>query len=253
MRRLLSVLVIGFVLVGCSGTPGTAPTEGPAAVGSGASAAPAASSGPSPDAETAAPPSSPASAAPSEAAVNGGALPTACAQGLAKYLTEIEPIVSSFDPATATLGDLSTADQAVHDKSIELLMANNATAPYSCSEVGLEWAYFDSKTPWDAVLVVAGDAAPGTVAYLTAIRDEAAIDLAKVTDYGVEGCDAAVAKIRQLIAAAGSGRNGAEGMGIKDGLALLGLYKAYMSDVGHEICPRDVLGNDEFDFFGRMG
>ena len=248
MRRLLSVAVIVLVLVGCSGSPGSAPTVGSAAQSS-APSAPAASSGSSAPAA-----SSPASAAPSEATGNGAALPAACAAGFAKYLTEIEPIVSAFDPATATLGDLETADQAVGDKSYELLTANNSTAPYSCSEVGLEWAYFDSNTPWDAVLAVAGTAAPGTVGYLTAVRDMAMIDVAKVTDYGVEGCDAAVASIKNRVGAEVSGgTSGAEEMGLKDGLALLGLYKAYLADVRNEICPRDALGNDEFDFFGAMG
>ena len=87
--------------------------------------------------------------------------------------------------------------------------------------------------------------------YLTAVRDMAAIDVAKVTDYGVEGCDAAVAKIKAGVAAGGAG--GAEKMALQEGLALLGLYKAYLADVRNEICPRDQLGNDEFDFFGAMG
>lgn len=147
-----------------------------------------------------------------------------------------------------------TADQAVGEKSVELLMANNATAPYGCSEAGLGWAYFDSNTPWEAVLAVAADAAPGTVAYLTAVRDMSAIDVAKVSDYGVEGCDAAVAKIKERVAAESSGgAAGAEEMGLKDGLALLGLYRAYMRDVQTDACPRDALGNDEFDFFGDLG
>jgi hypothetical protein len=72
-----------------------------------------------------------------------------------------------------------------------------------------------------------------------------------VTDYGVEGCDAAVAKIKDGVAAGGA--DGAEDMALQEGLALLGLYKAYLADVRNEICPRDQLGNDEFDFFGAMG
>lgn len=213
---------------------------------SSAPSAPAASS-----AGGSAAPSSPASAAPSAATSNGAALPTACAAGLAKYLTEIEPLVSSFDPAKATLGDLSKADQAVGEKSYELLSANNSTAPYSCSEVGLQFAYFDTNTPWDAVMAVAGTSGPGTLGYLTAVRDMSMIDGSKVTDYGVEGCDAAVAKIKAGVASGPA--DGAAAMGLQEGLALLGLYKAYLADVRNEICPRDVLGNDEFGFFGAMG
>jgi hypothetical protein len=196
----------------------------------------------------------PSGAVPSQAAGNGGVLSGACESGFAKYLTQIESIVTAFDPTTATLGDLSAADQAVGDKSIELLMANNATAPYSCPEAGLQWAYFDSNTPWDAVLAVADAQAPGTVAYLTAVRDMAAIDVAKVADYGVDGCEAAVASIKQQIAAAVKGGAAkAEAMTLMDGLALLGLYRAYMADVRNDVCPKDVLGNDEFDFFGVLG
>jgi hypothetical protein len=243
--------VLAITLLGCSASPGAAPS-----VGAAASSAPAASAeepAPSVDAGASPAPSAEASSAPSSAA-GGAALPASCAEGFAAYLRQIEPIVSSFDPADATLGDLSTTKQAVQEKSVELLMANDATAPYSCSEVGLEWAYFDSNTPWDAVLVVAGDAAPGTVGYLTAVRDMAAIDVSKVTDYGVEGCDAAVASIKERVAAELSGgASGAEEMGIANGLALLGLYKAYLRDVQTGACPRDALGNDEFDFFGRMG
>lgn len=199
-------------------------------------------------------PSFPASAAPSGGTGNSGALPAACAEDFAKYLADIEPVVSAFDPATATLGDVSTADQAVNEKSIELLMANDSRAPYSCSEVGLEWAYFDSNTPWDAVLALAASTAPGTVGYLTAVRDMAAIETAKVTDYGVDGCDAAVASIKERVAAERSGGTaGAADMPLQDGLALLGLYKAYLADVRNGVCPRDVLGNDEFGFFGSIG
>jgi hypothetical protein len=82
----------------------------------------------------------------------------------------------------------------------------------------------------------------------------AAIDVAKVTDYGVEGCDAAVASIKERVAAEISGGvSGAEEMNLEDGLALLGLYKAYLADVRNEVCPRDELGNDEFGFFGSIG
>ena len=241
MRRLLLLVVV--VLMGCSG-PGTAATAEP---GNGSTA-------PTVRPPEPAIPSSAASPASSESSGGAAVLPGACESGFAKYLHDIESIVSSFDPATATLGDLSSVEQAVQEKSVELLMANNATAPYSCSEAGLEWAYFDSNTPWEAVQAVAAREAPGTVAYLAAIRDMSAIDVAKVTDYGVEGCDAAVASIKERVAAELSGGSaGAEEMGLKDGLALLGLYKAYLRDVQDGACPADALGNDEFGFFGAIG
>ena len=250
MRRFLPLLVI--LLVGCSGAPGSsadgqtpassAPTDAGGAAGSVEPGSPSA-------------PSSEASTAPSEASsAAAGALPAACAAGFAAYLTEIEPIVSSFDPASATLGDLSTADQAVDDKSYELLQANDSTAPYSCPEAGLDWAYFDADTAWDAVLAVAGEAAPGTLAYLTALQAWKKLDVAVVSDYGIEGCDAAVASIKERVATETSGGvSEVADMPLDDGLAMLGLYRAYLHDVQNEVCPRDELGNDEFDFFGRMG
>jgi hypothetical protein len=254
MRTLLSVLLIALALAACSGSPGATTAPG-TSTGTSSSAAPPTSAASAAPGESAAPSTGAggSSAAPSQAAGSGTVLSGACQSGFSKYLSQIEPIVKDFDPATATLGDLSTVKQAVQEKSVELLMANNATAPYSCSDEGLEWAYFDSSSPWDGVLAVAADKAPGTVAYLTAIRDMAAIDVAKVADYGVEGCDAAVAKIKEQVKAAAKGDAHAEAMTLKDGLSLLGLYRAYLADVRNGVCPADVLGNDEFDFFGALG
>ncbi len=249
MRRFLPLLVI--LLVGCSGGPGSAST-GASTASSNSPSAPAGSAvSPAPAGSGAA---SPVASTEASAASNAGPLPADCAKGLADYLVAIEPLVSKFDPAKATFGDLVTAKDAVQTKSVELLMANDATAPYSCSEVGLEWAYFDSRSPWDAVLVVAGDAAPGTVGYLTAQREMSAMDVNPVTAYGVEGCDAAVASIKKGVKAhSNKGKSEVVDMGFKDAVELLGLYRAYMHDVQNEVCPRDVLGNDEFDFFGAAG
>ena len=249
MRKLLSLLVV--LLIGCSSAPGSAPTDGQP----NASSAPSAPGGSSAPGGPSAP-SSQASAASSgaPAASTTTALPADCAAGLAKYLVAIEPIVSGFDPAKAKLGDLFTTDDAVHEKSMELLRANDSRAPYSCSEVGLEWAYFDSSTPWDAVMAVAGESAPGTAAYLTAVRAISAHDVNTVSVYGIEGCDAVVASLKKRVAAQTS-KDVSEvvDMPFDDGLALLGLYKAYMRDVRNEVCPRDELGNDEFGFMGAAG
>ena len=240
MSRFLPLLMV-VLLVGCSQTPGGAATGAatPGGVAEG-----------SPGGPTAGAPSSAASA-PASASTTS-VLPAACAAGLAAYLVAIEPIVASYDPAAATLGDLSSADRATSEKSFELLDANGGRAPYSCSEVGLEWAYFDSKTPWDAVLAVAADAAPATVPYLTGLRATTALDEAELSDYGIAGCDEAVQAIKKQVAdeiAAGTG--GAEDMPFDEGLALVGLYKAYIRQVQTEACPRDALGNDEFGFIGN--
>ena len=80
------------------------------------------------------------------------------------------------------------------------------------------------------------------------------MDVATVADYGVSGCDAAVAAIKKGVKTQSSaGKDGAEKMGLDEGLKLLGLYKAYLHDVQNEVCPRDQLGNDEFGFFGGVG
>ncbi len=157
-------------------------------------------------------------------------------------------------PATGTLGDLSSADQATSEKAFELLDANGGQATYSCSEVGLEWAYFDARTPWDAVLAVAANAAPGTVAFLTGLRTTTALDEAKLSDYGISGCDDAVDAIKKQVAAEiSAGTADVEAMPFDDGVQLLGLYKAYLREVQTEACPRDALGNDEFGFIGTAG
>lgn len=178
-----------------------------------------------------------------------GAIPAGCAEGFTEYLLEIEPIVAGFDPAPALLVDFLKLDEAVGDKSIELLAANDYNAPYSCSGVGLEWAYFDTGTPWEGVLEIAQNEAPGTVAYLGVVRREAAINDARLSDYGVEGCDVAVERIRQTVAEqTAAGVENVANMGIDAGLEALGVYNAYMYEVQHEACPRDELGNDEFGF-----
>ncbi len=242
MRRFLPLLVV-VLLVGCSQSPGGAAT-GAATT---ASAAPGSSGGP-----TAGAPSSAASAGSS--ASTAVVLPAQCAAGLAAYLVAIEPIVASFDPATGTLGDLASVDNATSEKAFELLDANGGRATYSCSEVGLEWAYFDSKTPWDAVLAVAADAAPGTVPFLTGLRATKALDEAELSDYQIAGCDEAVAAIKERIAdQISAGTEEVDAMPFDDGLALLGLYKAYIRQVQLEVCPRDALGNDEFGFIGSAG
>ena len=241
MRRFLPFLML-VLLIGCSPAPG-----GTAGVGTPTIAAPGSSVEP-----TAGAPSSGASA-PSSAST-GVTLPAECAAGLAAYLVAIEPIVASFDPASATLGDLDSADQATSEKAFELLDANGGRATYSCSEVGLEWAYFDSNTPWDAVLAVAADAAPGTVPYLTGLRAKTSLDLAELSDYDIEGCGEAVQAIKEQVAdQLSAGMEGAETMPFNAGVELLGLYKAYIRQVQLEACPRDELGNDEFGFFGSVG
>ncbi len=244
MRRLLPLLMI--LLVGCSGAAGSATPTGEQTAGSSPpSEAPGGSPAPSVEASAASEP-------PAASAATG--LPAACAEGFAKYLVAIEPLVSAFDPASGSLADLFSAEEAARSKSMELLTANDSRAPYSCSEVGLEWAYFDSDTPWDAVLAIAADTAPGTVAYLSGLQATSAFDVNTLSVYGIEGCDDAVASIKESVAAEmGDGLTRVDEMPFGDAIALVGLYRAYMREVQNEVCPRDELGNDEFGFMATAG
>ena len=80
------------------------------------------------------------------------------------------------------------------------------------------------------------------------------MDVSKVSDYGIDGCEAAVASIKEGVAAQSTGgTTGVEEMGLEEGLALLGLYPCLHARGPGRACPADALGNDEFDFFGAMG
>ena len=103
MRRFFPLLVI-LLLVGCSGGSGSASTGSPTTASNSPSVSAGSAVSPAPGESSAAPPdASPEASAASEA----GALPADCAKGLGDYLVAIEPLVSKFDPAKATLGDLS--------------------------------------------------------------------------------------------------------------------------------------------------
>lgn len=178
-----------------------------------------------------------------------GAIPADCAAGFAEYLQAIEPLVVVFDPATSILGDFYAVDGAASDKAFELLDANGGSATYSCSEVGLEFAYFSAQSPWDGILVIAQDQAPGTVAYLEAMKEISAIDESQMSDFGGATCDEAVAQIKQaFVDQTGAGNETLAHMTFDEGVALMGLYQTYSTAVGEGTCPPDVLGNDEWGF-----
>ena len=182
-----------------------------------------------------------------------GGIPERCQEGFASYLTTIEPLVAAYDPASASLSEWSAFREAVREKSVELLMANNATAPYSCSEINLEWAYFDMKSPWDAILPFAEERAPGTVAYLETVRDYTSSYGAQLEDYVTGGCDAAAEAVRQAVAdEIAAGHQQVAEMPVPEGLEMLNLYNSYMSKIQQEECPRDQLGNTEYMFIGSF-
>lgn len=249
MRRSVPILVVmvSAMLAACGATPGASPSGGTTATTNPADTA-------QPGGESTEPGGATPAGQATEPPAGGVTLPAACAEGLAEYLVAIEPDVSGFDPASGTLADYVAADQASNQTSYELLEANNSTATYSCSEVGLQWAYFDAQSPWDAVLAVAAEAAPGTVAYLGAVRTLASHDVEPMSTYGFTDCDAAVTSIKDRVAAqVAGGTTDLADMPYEDGVALLGLYKAYSSEVRNDVCPRDELGNDEWEFMGALG
>ena len=229
MRRLLPLALV--LLSGC-GSATTAPTLPVQATTAGQATGTSTTPGPG---------------LPTAAA--GAVIPAACAAGFTDYLKLIEPIVAGFDPARSTFGDFYTVDNAASDKGTDVMLANGAKATYSCPEVGLEYNSFGINSPWAAILEIAHAQASGTVAYLEMERKVVALDNAKLSDYGSTGCDDAVARIRQAVAdQSGAGKDTVADMGVDAGLALFGLYTAYLSQVQDGVCPPDVLGNDEFDF-----
>lgn len=250
MRKLsgLAVLLVPVALLGCAGGP--APTVAPGQTTAAGPTGGPGSTSPGPGSATGAPPASVPPA--SQGTGSGNVIPAACAAGFIAFLKAIEPVTAGFDPATARLGDFFTTERAVKDKGFELM--DGGYASYSCSEVGLEFNYFDTRSPWPSILELAAAQAPGTVPYMQVNQQVSMIDVAQMADFGVSSCEDAVARIKQAVAGQkGAGNDSAADMPAMAGLELLGLYKAYIADVGEEACPRDVLGNDEFVFFGAIG
>ena len=236
MRRLsASIAVLGLILAACGGGAPTTTQQ--------TSSNPPQSNPPGQTSGT-------VGSQPPASQGGGGttSLPAGCATAFVAYLKLIEPAAAELDAATATLNDFEAVDEAVQEKGIEAM--DNPATLYDCSSIGLEFAYFDSSSPWDVVLQVAGAEAPGTVAWFTALREKRASDDRTMADYGASSCDDAVAKIKQGVKDAGVDDVGAMQLGAA--LALLGLYDTYLHEVQDEACPRDALGNDEFDFFGAF-
>jgi hypothetical protein len=236
MRRLLALALV--LLAGCGGT--TISTSLPVITAPGqtagaATTAPAATTG--------------AAGTPA----TGVTIPAACAAGFTDFLKQIEPVVAGFDLETATLGEFFTVDDLAKEKGVDIMMANGAAATYSCPEVGLEFAYFDSNSPWLAIHELATAQAPGTEPWLQVTEKLAQIDGAKLADFGAATCEDGSKRIKDAVAGQmGAGTHTAADMAIGPGLELLGLYRAYLAAVREGTCP-DVLGNDEFDFFGAIG
>jgi len=88
--------------------------------------------------------------------------------------------------------------------------------------------------------------------FLTAVRDHRADKVAKVADFGVTGCDAAVTAIKKGVTGHASGGKDLKDMPLGAGLRLLGLYDAYMHDVQNGACPPNELGNAGYESFGSM-
>jgi hypothetical protein len=243
MRRwlpLASIALASIVVSTCGG--GTSgPTGGAQATAGGSSPAPAPGASTSTNATPVTGPATPGTVA----------IPDSCKTGFIAYLKAIEPVVSDFKASTSTFGDFFDVDQAAGEKGIELMTTNGGRATYSCSEVGLEFAYFDSHSPWAAIQEVAAANAPGTVDYLQTHEKVSSLDNAQLSDYSVTTCDDAVSRIKAGVSdTMGAGQETVDDMAVPTGVALLGLYHAYLGQVQAGACPADKLGNDEFAFFG---
>lgn len=242
MRRLLPLVIL--VVAAC--TQGGAATSAPGQTTSGGqpSVPGATGGGPVPGTN---PPA--ATTAPAGTQSTGVVIPEPCATGFIAYLKSIEPVVSTYDPTTATFGEFFGFEDAARDKGLEAMLETGG-ATYSCSEVGLEFNYFDMRTPWPSVHQLAAANAPGTVAFLQTLEKVSAIDGAKLEDYAMATCEDAAAKIKADVAAGSSGGlESVDDLGVDGGLALLGLYKAYVANVREGTCT-STLGNDEFGFMG---
>ncbi len=242
MKRLL--LLVSVLLAACGGTTVSTSlpvlTPEPGQTGGAATGAPGVATGGPPAASAGAP-----------SAATGVTIPAACAAGFTDYLKKIEPAVAAFDPGTDTFADLQAFEEAERLVSLDLMSSGGAT--YSCSEVGLEFAYFDARSPWPAIYEIANAQAPGTVAYLQATEALAALDTATFETYGAMNCEDASKQVKDGVAKfTGAGTASARDVPFEVGIALLGLYKAYLHSVADGTCP-DVLGNDEFGFFGAVG
>ena len=240
MRRLL--LLVSLLLAACGGTtvsttlpvltPAPGQTAGPATPGAVTDAPPAATTAP---------------ASPS----TGAAIPASCATGFTDYLRKMEPAVAAFDPAADSFADLQGFEEAARMVGLDILTTSGAT--YSCSEVGLEFAYFDSRSPWPAIFEIANASAPGTVPYLEVVEELSANDNGTIADYGAATCEDASSRIKAGVSGLkASGAASAREVAVEAGLELLGLYKSYLHAVAGGTCP-DVLSNDEFNFFGAIG
>jgi hypothetical protein len=236
------LVVVAAIAAGCSpagptGAPSTSSGPGPT-TGASASPAPGLASEP----------------AATEGPGGGGAIPASCLDGFTAFLKLIEPVTAEYDPGTATLADYSDIDHAVSAKGIEAMDANGGRATYSCPEVGLEFAYFDSSSPWEAILELATVEAPGTFGYLATKHQESLLEVAELSDFSVATCDEAVSRIKDAVSGQmGAGTESVADMAISPGFEILGLYEAYLADVRDGDCPADQLGNDEFEFFGSFG
>jgi hypothetical protein len=244
MKRLLAVAFVipaMVALAGCGGgaantaNPGGGTTEPGATVGG-------------PAATTQAGPATPEPAATEDTGGTTTEIPADCAAGFVEYLKAIEPITDGFDPATGTMAELGTLDQAIGMKGFELMDANGGSATYSCSDVGLEFNYFDMRSPWAAIHQLAAAQAPGTAGYLQATEEVSALDDDLIADHGMASCEEAAAKIKADVKKAmAAGTDTMDGMFVQDAAPLLGLYNAYNTEVREGRCTNE-LGNDEFGF-----
>ena len=245
MRRLLSVVGIVLVLVGCTGSPGTAPTDGPAA----RSSAPSAPSGSSAPGETCSP--SPASAAPSEAAGNRACCrpparpgsPSTSPRSSRSCRRSIQPPRRSGTCRRPTRPSEKVVRAPVGQRlegAVQLLRGRSRVGVLRPKRRGRR-------------LAVAGNGRPGNGGLSDRGPRHGRDRRAKVTDYGSKA-----ATRRSRASRSGSrphsraARKAARRWPSRRVWRCSACTRRTWPTSG-TICPRDELGNDEFGFFGSLG
>jgi hypothetical protein len=123
-----------------------------------------------------------------------GTTPSVCAAGFAEYLVKIEPIVGDFDPTTMAFSEFFEIADAAGE-----MLDSDLTAPVSCEDEGLNWAYSSWQSAWDEILSIARDQAPGTIPFMEASRQLASLDEPAMADVPMPSCQEAVIDLEQAI------------------------------------------------------
>jgi hypothetical protein len=126
-------------------------------------------------------------------------IPAECRDEMAWFLREIEPIVSSTDWQTATLGDFEEIAAEFESRANEFEERSDAAG---CNDLDIDDSGFD------LIIELADDEAPGTIGFLEfldtmssgVLPDDGAGEDASDSPDGFADCDEAVAFVEDLLA-----------------------------------------------------